>query len=132
MPTLQELITLAKFAVAALVVAAFGWLWIVHTHDRSTIAGQVQLLTQAGTQKNLDAATIAQLRSDLNAQSSVVGTLQGKAAAAMKAAQDAQLDAAKATAPLAAEITQLKAKNAAPAARGKTCEDAITEWRTRQ
>jgi hypothetical protein len=132
MPTITEITTLLKFAAAALVVVAFGWLWTVHNHEKSTIAGQVQLLAQAGTQKNLDSATIAQLRADLNAQSGLVGQLQGKAAAAVKAAQDAELAAAKANAPLTNEIARLKAKNAAPAATGKTCTDAINEWRARQ
>jgi hypothetical protein len=132
MPTLAQIITLLKYAAIAAIVAAFGWLYMVHRHDQNTIAGQVQLLAQAGTQKNLDAATIAQLRSDLDAQSTVVGQLQGKAAAAMKAAQTAQLAAANANAPLTAEIAKLKAKNATPAAQGKTCTDAINEWRARQ
>jgi hypothetical protein len=132
MPTITEITTLLKYAAAALVVVAFGWLWTVHNHDKSTIAGQVQLLAQASTQKNLDAATIAQLRADITAQSAVVGQLQGKAAAAMKSAEDATLAAAKASAPLTSEIARLKAKNAAPAATGKTCTDAINEWRARQ
>lgn len=132
MPTITGITTLIKYAAMALVVVAFGWLWAVHNHEKSTIAGQVQLLAQAGTQKNLDAATIAQLRADLTAQSAVVGQLQGKAATAMKAAQDATLAAVKATAPLTSEIAHLKAKNAEPPATGKTCEDAINEWRARQ
>lgn len=129
---MANLVTVLKFIAAALVVAFLAFVFIQHKHDTTTIAGQKQLLAQADTQKNLDAATIAQLRSDLDAQSGVIGQLGAKADAAVKAAQVAQLAAVRANAPLQVEVAHIQQKNATPQAKGKTCEDAISEWRARQ
>lgn len=122
----------AKLIGALLVAAFLVFIFFQHKHDTNTIAGQKQLLAQADTQKDLDAATIAQLRSDITAQSTLVAQLTDKTVVAMKAANDAQVTAAKASAPVQAEITHLKAKAAAPVAASQTCETAINEWRARQ
>jgi len=132
MPSLTNIITLLKFAAAAAVLGVIGWLWIQHGHDQKTIAGQSQLLAQADTQKNLDAATIAQLRTDIGSQSTLIGQLGERTAAAMKATQDAQVAVASANAKLDIEQQKLQAKHNDPAAATKTCHDAIEEWRARQ
>lgn len=132
MPTLSQVITILKFGAAALVLAAFGFLWIRHNHDTKTIADQKQLLTQAGTQRSLDTATIEQLRANLTQANSAVTGLATQTVIAYKAAEDAKLAAAKASAPLAHEIDVLTKKLTAPQAATLTCHDAINEWRMRQ
>lgn len=129
---MNNIVTILKFVAAAAVVAFLAFIFVQHKHDTATIAGQKQLLAQADTQKNLDAATIAQLRADLDAQSGVIAQLGGAADAKMKAAAAAQVEAAKANAQLQTEVDNLRKKNTAVAVKGKTCADAINEWRARQ
>lgn len=132
MPTLAQVITFLKFGAVALVVAAFGFLWIRHNHDTKTIADQKQLLAQAGTQHSVDTAQIAQLRADLAQSNHAVEGLAAQTVIAYKAAQDAKVQAAKASAPILHEIDVLTQKLAAPEAKERTCSDAINEWRKRQ
>lgn len=121
-----------KLILALALAGAFAFLLYLHHADKTTIAAKVQLLTLAQTQADLDAATIAQLRTDISTQSTLVGQLGATTVVAFKAAAAAEASAVQVTLPIAAEKLVLTKKAAAPAAASATCEQAIDEWRKRQ
>ncbi|MBU3895405.1 hypothetical protein KH388_22190 [Serratia rubidaea] len=97
---------------------------------RRTVAEQTRALALRQTQIVQLQTGVTQLRQRIDRQNQAVDMLKADAAARQQAAAEAMARALQAGETWQAQIRRLNAKNrAAEAGKGRTCDDALREWR---
>ena len=122
-----------RLALAIITALAIALVILTLTHERDAarqrVAADAQTIATQKTQIAALQSNVATLTTEIGKQNAAVVSLGLESAQRQKAASEAMATAVKASAVAQKQITALNAKNAAPAAIGRSCEDALAEWR---